>query len=58
MPTAEEVADSLGLSLERRKYLSELASTAKRQSRRVKPDAARTAGRARAGRKSSEKKAA
>jgi hypothetical protein len=29
MPSADEVADSLGLSKARRKFLSELASTAK-----------------------------
>jgi hypothetical protein len=42
MPTAEEVADRLGLSQERRKYLSELAESA-RTSVRAKTKTNRTA---------------
>jgi hypothetical protein len=33
MPTAEQVADSLGLSQERRQFLKDLASTAKTKSK-------------------------
>lgn len=33
MPTAEEVADRLGLSQERRQFLKDLASTAKTKSK-------------------------
>jgi hypothetical protein len=58
MPSAEEVADNLGLSKERRKFLSDLASTAKSQGSSRHVPGSGMVERSSSGRKRSQKKAA